>query len=229
MSADLQSILIAGALFFLGLVSPGPNFLVVVANTLRGGRGSGICTGLGATTGDAIYALFGLLGFSTLTAQGEWLFQAVKLAGAVYLAFLGLRMMLRWSPVFEPDGSRKIPGLWQCFLRGLATDLSNPKTILFFGSIFALTLRPDTAGWVKAVIWSEIIAISLLWRIALCRLFSHRRLRACYLKYELAIQRLFGALLLLLGFRMGGEVTGYKLRVTGCRLDHHYPALGSSE
>jgi threonine efflux protein len=91
MAPEFQSILAAGALFFLGLISPGPNFLVVVESTLRRGQRSGIFTGLGAATGDGLYALVGLLGFSTLNSQGEGLFQALKLVGAVYLTFLGIR------------------------------------------------------------------------------------------------------------------------------------------
>jgi threonine efflux protein len=205
MGSEFQSILVAGALFFLGLVSPGPNFLVVVESTLRGGQRSGIFTSLGAATGDGLYALVGLLGFSTLSSQGEWLFQALKMIGAAYLTFLGLRMCLRRRAI--PDGSDRgrVAGFWRCFLRGLATDLSNPKTILFFGSIFAVTLRIDTPGFVKAAIWSEIVLISVLWRIALCRLFATPGLRGLYAKYALLIERLLGALVILLGWRMAAS------------------------
>jgi len=97
MGSEFQSITAAGALFFLGLVSPGPNFLVVIESTLRGGQRSGIFTGLGASTGDGLYALIGLLGFSTLSSQGGSLFQTLKIFGAGYLTFLGIRMWLRRS------------------------------------------------------------------------------------------------------------------------------------
>jgi RhtB (resistance to homoserine/threonine) family protein len=206
MGFELRSIAVAGTLFFLGLVSPGPNFLVVIESTLRGGQRSGIFTGLGASTGDGVYALIGILGFSTLSSQGEWLFQTLKLVGAAYLTFLGIRMCLRRRAI--PDGVKEgwVPGIWQCFLRGLATDLSNPKTILFFGSIFAVALRPETPSWVKVAIWSEIVLISVLWRLALCRLFSMPGLRGWYAKYRLLVERAFGGLLILLGWRMASEV-----------------------
>ena len=148
MGVNLQSILLAGTLFFFGLVSPGPNFLVVIQSTLRGGQRSGIFTGLGAATGDGIYALIGLLGFSTLSAQGQWVFQPLKLVGAAYLTFLGIRMCLRRTAPMDGLNQGRIPGVWHCFLRGLATDLSNPKTILFFGSIFApLILNAPIGVW----------------------------------------------------------------------------------
>jgi amino acid exporter len=202
MGANWQSILLAGTLFFLGLVSPGPNFLVVIQSTLRGGQRSGIFTGLGAATGDGIYVLVGLLGFSTLSARGEWVFQVLKLVGAAYLTLLGIQMCLRHGTPTDQPNQCWVPGIWRSFLRGLATDLSNPKTILFFGSIFAVTLHPETPVWAKVIIWGEIMLISILWRIALCRLFSVPALRALYRKYEIAIERLFGALLILLGWRM---------------------------
>jgi RhtB (resistance to homoserine/threonine) family protein len=212
-SIDLHAVLIAGMLFFLGLISPGPNFLIVVANTLRGGQRSGFLTGLGATTGDAIYAVFGLLGFSKLAAQSEWLYQEMKLTGAIYLAFLGLQMMFRRSSALKRHGGHKVSGLWQCFFRGLATDLSNPKTIFFFSSIFAVTLRPNIADWAKATILIEIITISLFWRIALCRVFGNRRIRALYLKYAVTIERVFGALFLLIGYSFGSREPGNRNRI----------------
>jgi len=202
MESELQSITAAGALFFLGLVSPGPNFLVVIESTLRGGQRSGFFTGLGASTGDGIYALIGILGFSTLSSRGEGVFQTLKLIGAAYLIFLGIQMCLRRSVQSDGNDQSWVPGIWHCFLRGLATDLSNPKTILFFGSIFAVALRLETPAWTKMIIWSEIVLISILWRITLCCLFSIPTLRALYRKYEIEIGRLFGSLLILLGWRM---------------------------
>jgi amino acid exporter len=205
MGVNSQSILPAGTLFFLGLLSPGPNFLVVIESTLRGGQRAGVFTGLGAATGDGLYALIGLFGFSTLSAQCEWVFQVLKLVGAAYLTFLGIQMCLRRGAPTDRANRLWVPGNWHCFLRGLATDLSNPKTILFFGSIFAVTLHPETPGWTKVIIWSEIILISIFWRIVLCRLFSIPALRALYRKYAIEIERLFGALLVLLGWRMASE------------------------
>ena len=161
---------------------------MVIESTLRGGHRSGIFTGLGASAGDGIYALIGILGFSTLSSQGEWLFQALKILGAGYLTFLGIRMSLRRSAVTDDLDRHQLPGIWQCFLRGLATDLSNPKTILFFGSIFAVALHRETPSWVKAAIWSEIVLISVLWRLALCRLFSTPGLLGWYAKYSLLVE-----------------------------------------
>jgi LysE type translocator len=113
MGSELQSIAPREYSFFLGLVSPGPNFLVVIESTLRGGQRSRICTGLGASTGDGIHALIGILGFSTLSSQGEWLFQALKLVGAGYLTFLGIRMCLRRRAISDGVKQCWVPGIWQ--------------------------------------------------------------------------------------------------------------------
>jgi hypothetical protein len=116
MGANLQSIILAGTLFFLGLVSPGPNFLALIQSTLRGGQRSGIFAGLGAATGDGIYVLVGLLGFSTLSARGEWVFQVLKLVGEAYLTLLGIQMCLPHGTPTDQPNQCCVPGIWRSFL-----------------------------------------------------------------------------------------------------------------
>src|SRR5437870_2122798 len=142
----LSSVLTVVTLFFLGLISPGPNFFIVVQSTLNWGRLAGFLTGLGAATGDALYATCGLFGVAELIETNRGLMMSIRILGGLYLIWIGIQMLRRRraSEQYQHRSSHSHSSGLQHFVRGLATDLANPKTVVFFASIFAMTLEPDT-------------------------------------------------------------------------------------
>src|SRR5262245_14414833 len=125
--------MIASFMAFLGvstvvIVTPGPDTAVTVRNTLLGGRLAGILTALGISAGQAIWALATSFGIVALLVASEFLFLAVKYAGAAYLIYLGLHALVgAWRggqhryAVIRPGTARLRPG--RAFLQGLMSDL----------------------------------------------------------------------------------------------------------
>jgi amino acid exporter len=195
--------LLAVGLFALTFLSPGPNLLVVLQASLSSGRRAGMAVGLGVAAGDAIYAALGLFGMAALITQGGALLHAIKIIGGVYLVWFGAGLIRRRATVsFDATAPRPGSTLRSCFARGLGTDLANPQTVLFFASIFAVTLRPDTPMWGKALAWTGIVTTSLLWRVALSVAFSHARVRDAYGHAQRIMEPLVGAGLGAFGVRL---------------------------
>ena len=144
--------MIGSFMAFLGvstivIVTPGPDTAVTVRNTLLGGRLAGVLTALGISTGQAIWALATSFGVVALLVASEFLFQAVKYAGAAYLIYLGLHALIgAWrggdSPASAPLGgtARLRPG--RAFVQGLMSDLGNPKMAVFFASLLPQFATP---------------------------------------------------------------------------------------
>ena len=190
-------------LFALTFLIPGPNLLVVVQSSLAKGRAAGIAAGTGVATGDGIYAGLGLFGMSALITEGGTLFHAIKLLGGLYLIWLAIRLFLTRTQVAISSQSVSTAGtLRGYFMRGLLTDLANPQTVLFFASIFAVTLMPDTPTYVKAVSWIGIVATSVLWRSLLSVTLSHDRVRRAYERAQVPMERLVGVALGAFGARL---------------------------
>ena len=208
MSATHSVILTIG-LFGLTFLSPGPNLLVVVQSSLSVGRAGGIAAGLGVALGDAIYAALGLLGMTAVIGQSGELFAAIKIAGGLYLLWLAFRMLAGRASSAVAAASPPVQASSNLFVRGLITDLANPQTVLFFASIFAVTLTAATPAWAKALAWFGIVAISAIWRSLLSFAFSRNRVRSMYSRWERAFERLAGAALAGFGARLIVEgVTG---------------------
>jgi threonine/homoserine/homoserine lactone efflux protein len=133
-------------LAFVGLavvtiVTPGPDTALTIRNTFAGGRGAGIGTAVGVSSGLAIWSLAAAVGVAALIVASEPAFLALKYAGAAYLVFLGLQTLLsagRASPGPKPGtrparGERLRPGA--ALRQGLVNDLANPKIAVFFTSL----------------------------------------------------------------------------------------------
>lgn len=116
-------------------VAPGPGMLYVLARSLAGGKREGVLSAFGTFLGGMVHVFAAALGVSVILARSALAFSTVKYAGAAYLCFLGVRMILDarkdGGPAQHDDSSAKPPGrnpLWQ----GVATEVLNPKTALFF-------------------------------------------------------------------------------------------------
>lgn len=188
-----HSVLLTIGLFGLTFLSPGPNLLIVVQSSLSSGRAAGIAAGCGVAAGDAIYAALGLFGMAALIAQSGDLFAVVKVVGGLYLLWLAWKTMKGGGAVVvDDDCARSALPPPKLFVRGLVTDLANPQTVLFFASIFAITLAATTPAWAKALSWLGIVAVSATWRCLLSFAFSRRRIRTLYARWQRAIERLAG-------------------------------------
>jgi len=120
-------------------VAPGPGMLYVLARSLAGGKREGVLSALGTFLGGMVHVFAAALGVSVILARSAAAFATVKYAGAAYLCFLGVKMILdaRKNPgkqeTFSADGLPAAVGAARNpFWQGVATEVLNPKTALFF-------------------------------------------------------------------------------------------------
>jgi threonine/homoserine/homoserine lactone efflux protein len=113
-------------------IAPGPGMLYVLARSLAGGRREGVLSSLGTFVGGMVHVMAAAAGVSVVLARSVMAFATVKYAGAAYLCFLGIRMIL---DARKDEGSQPaeagVPAR-NPFWQGIATEVLNPKTALFF-------------------------------------------------------------------------------------------------
>lgn len=132
----------------LGLfLIPGPAVLLVLTRSAHGGRRAGILTGLGIAAGDFLHTLFAACGLSALLMTSALAFNIVKLAGAAYLFYLGVRALMARPAVdaglagAAPPALAPVTGM-QAFLQAIPAELLNPKTALFFLAFLPQFVHP---------------------------------------------------------------------------------------
>lgn len=148
----------------LAVMSPGPDFAVTVRNSAVSGRAMGMMTVFGISVGIFVWAVSAALGVAALLAASATAYTVVKLAGAAYLLFIGVRavraaMRGEYSAPPAGAGDRDGPGLWTGFRQGLLCNVLNPKAAVFYVALMPQFLphSPDAAD----TLMLSLIAVAL--------------------------------------------------------------------
>lgn len=163
---DLATLLaFAGAVFLLA-VTPGPDTALAMRWTLVAGRRSGWLVALGSMTGVTVHLTAAALGLSALLATSATAFTALKLAGAAYLAVLGVRLLMarRVDDSGEQAPRRRSRGLPETpYAQGVLSGTLNPKIVLFFLTLLPQFVDVSTAGvWVLPLLAVTALGVMLL-------------------------------------------------------------------
>jgi threonine/homoserine/homoserine lactone efflux protein len=194
---------IAGALA-IGAMSPGPSFVLVSRIAVTASRPNGLAAALGMGVGGAIFGVLALAGLSALLRQVEWLHLSLKILGGAYLIYLAIRIWRSAAiplAVDELGASQKRPAA-RSFWIGLATQLSNPKTAIYYASIFAALLPANPTEWLLFALPPTIFLIETGWYAVVALAFSSSGPRAAYLRFKAWVDRVAGAVLGMLGARL---------------------------
>ena len=117
------------------VVSPGPDTMIILRYALASGRRAGFAAVAGVQLGLMVHTVLAVLGVSLIIASSPVLFKLVAVAGAAYLAWLGVQGF-RGAAAFRPDGGRPSSALARACRDGILTNLLNPKVILLFLALF---------------------------------------------------------------------------------------------
>ena len=157
---------------FVALLSPGPDFFLLVGYAARYRvRGSaGLCFGIAA--GNGVYILLVILGWSALR-QFAWLFTLIELCGALYLLWTGSHLVRsRPKALTLNETHQRFPSLRKQVLLGLGSALLNPKNALFYLALMTALLGPDVTLLQQSTCGLWMVMVVLVWDLALVSLMG---------------------------------------------------------
>lgn len=193
---------------FVALMSPGPDFALVVQNATRYGRQTGLYIALGLSCGILLHSILSLTGVSYLVHQQPTLFALLQLAGGSYLFYLGYgALKATWNtfkhPVNVTDDSEQTSLLLsnkrQAFSRGFTTNILNPKALVFFVSLVSSLVPASMSLSGKGVALFILWSLSLLWFAFLAWALSTQRMQRKIKVLAVYIDGLCGVLFTFIG------------------------------
>ncbi len=176
---NLPLILLAA---LVALLSPGPATLAIAGTSMAAGRASGLALASGIMTGSLIWSVSAALGLSTVMFANAWVFELVRYFGVaylIYLAFRSARSVLSSKNVAPRSMSG---GRRTLYTKGLLLHLTNPKAILFFGSLYSLAVPAGASPSDLAIIIVAVGLQSFLILHGYAFLFSSKTMTLTYLR-----------------------------------------------
>jgi RhtB (resistance to homoserine/threonine) family protein len=154
---------------FLLNVTPGPDTAYIVGRSVAQGRGAGLMSALGISAGCCVHSLACAFGLTALLAASTTAFTVIKFAGAIYLIYLGARLIFaRPAAQTTESDARAVDApksLKQLFLQGFWTNVLNPKVVLFFVSFFPqfVTTGSEHKTFAFLTLGAVFVVMSMLW------------------------------------------------------------------
>ncbi|NQD95312.1 LysE family transporter [Pseudomonas sp. CrR25] len=189
----------------LAVASPGPDFAIVVRESVGFGRRAGMFTALGVGGGIFVHVAYSLLGIGLIVSQSIMLFNALKWLAAAYLLYIGIKA-LRARPVAPASAELSLAAIERspraAFVTGFVTNGLNPKATLFFLSLFTVVIDPHTPLTIQAGYGVYLALATALWFCLVAMLFSQQRVRAGFARLGHWFDRLMGAVLVAIGVKL---------------------------
>ena len=201
---NLPALLGIVAALAAGTISPGPSFVMVARTAASASRAEGLAAALGMGIGGAAFAVVALLGLQGLLLAMPSLYLALKVAGGLYLAYIGWRI---WRGAGEPiaaaaPGQLARGSVAGALLRGLSTQLSNPKTAIVYASVFAAFLPADHSLGFDLIVVVSMFTVEAGWYAVVALVLSAAAPREAYLRGKVWVDRVAGGVMLALGSKL---------------------------
>ncbi|MBW9112504.1 LysE family translocator [Rhizobium cauense] len=187
----------------IGAMSPGPSFVLVSRISMSRSRLDGLAAALGMGIGGVAFSMLALAGLTALLSQFEWLYVALKVAGGIYLVYIALMIWRGASkPIQVGDAGTDNRALLRSFATALFTQISNPKTIVVYASIFAALLPKTVPLGLFLAVPVGVFLVEAGWYAVVALAFSARHPRRLYLAAKAWIDRLAGTVMAGLGVQL---------------------------
>lgn len=189
----------------LAVASPGPDFAVVVRESVAHGRRAGTWTALGVGSAIFLHVSYSLLGIGLIVSQSIVLFNVLKWLAAAYLLYIGFKALRAKPAVTGTDTVAALPvvrSAGAAYRAGFMTNGLNPKATLFFLSLFTVVINPHTPLAVQAGYGVYLAVATAAWFCLVALLFSRQRVRAGFARMGHWFDRTMGAVLIALGVKI---------------------------
>lgn len=188
----------------LAVISPGPDFIMAVKNSLTYSRRTGIWTAVGFGLGISVHIFYCLAGLALIISKSILLFSVIKYFGAAYLVYVGVKCLLAKSGEIDVGESEKKSDISAAAAvrMGFLTNVLNPKATLLFLSLFTLVITPGTPGLVLGIVSVIMIVNTSLWFMLVATFLTHKSVRSVFERFQNKFNKIFGVLLVAIGVKV---------------------------
>jgi RhtB (resistance to homoserine/threonine) family protein len=203
----LSSLLAVAVVSLLAAISPGPDFFIVLKNSLSYSRRAGFLTACGVALALFFHLFYTVVGIGVLIAESPFIYALMKYVGVAYLFYLGLSSLMasfKKPSSLDLDYTQSTQQISSktALLQGFLTNLLNLKAALFFISLFSQFIDANTPLLLRVEFAMTNWIVSLSWFLFLSYVVTAQKFRGKINQFRIYIDRMMGGALMLLGLKM---------------------------
>lgn len=199
----LNEFLLLAMALHVALASPGPDFMITLRQTINYGKKYAYYSSFGIGFGIACHLIYTLMGLNVVISQFPYIFEIIKISGALYLIYLGVMSLKNKTHAIKIAHEKKQNlSLKKFFLMGFLSDLLNPKTTLFFVSIFTSIVSINTPIHIQFLYGLYCVFANIIWYMMIANILSKDANLRLFNKYQKNIERAIGIILIALGIKL---------------------------
>jgi len=201
---QFDTITIFAITHLLAAASPGPNFFLVSNLAGRESRLKGLSAALGITLSVLVWSSVAALGFNVFLQQNPAIYNLLRYAGAAYLVWLGLKMIVGAISGASRHQSRcaEQSSAYFAVLQGFLVNVGNPKTLAYYTSVFAVLVPPGSNSAALSEVILVAVAVSFTWWCVVALAFSNLRIKKGFARIRTFIEIITGGAFVILGLRL---------------------------
>ncbi len=193
----LMLFLTVALVHLIALMSPGPDFFFVSQTAASRSRREAMMGVVGISLGIVVWAGVALMGLHLILQKMAWLHQIIMVGGGIYLCWMGWQLLRSARAQQAPPAAEAqvaLPKAGRSFIRGFLTNLSNPKAVIYFGSVFSLFVGDSVGAGARWGLFLLIVAETFVWFSLVAMVFALPAMRRGYQRLAKWIDGVAGVL-----------------------------------
>jgi len=208
MDLSLSEIFVTVAIaHFLALLSPGPDFVLIVKSAVKNNSKKSIGIAVGISSANALYITLCLIGVGSILAKSATVLIVLKVMGGLFLMYLSLQALRAKKDSYkelalaETNNKQPDTTTWFSeFITGFMSGVLNPKNLLFYLSLFTVVLTKEVSLSFKVILGIWMTMVVFFWDVAIIYLLSTNKVQSKFSKISYYIDKMTGAVLGMIGF-----------------------------
>lgn len=209
----MKELLLVASIHWLSVMSPGPDFAMVMRNSLVYSRRTGLLAAVGLALGILLHVSYSLMGIGLIISRSIILFNTIKILGAAYLIYIGIKSLMtkkesrkqiteELNEEFGESHAKQDLTTFQAVRMGFINNALNPKATLFFLALFTQIINPHTSLGIKMLYGLEMSVATFIWFAIVALILTHKRVSRSFLGVKHHFEKVFGAILIALGIKV---------------------------
>tara|TARA_B100000886_G_C20402720_1_gene483339 strand:- start:398 stop:1006 length:609 start_codon:yes stop_codon:yes gene_type:complete len=183
------------AVCIAGAISPGPSLALIIRNSIKYNRLTGIITAVGHGLGMGIYAIFAVTGLSIILTTNIYIFKSIQIAGIVLLFVYGILFIVQKNKDFKIENNQK---KFNSFLQGFSISILNPKILIWFSAVFSQFIISESTLLTNSILILTASIIDGMWYILVALIVTSYSLKDFFKIRVNTIQNVSGTILVII-------------------------------